>query len=205
MECWGLLALRRSQQVLILISACRGKDMYHKIRRLAGEYRGVVHACCRRKLCLAGPHIVGPSCGGSVWRLHSLGRCTMLRPPPLAQDPSQAELNDCHFQRIYGLMNVTSPRAGGPDGPPGQPGPPIFMSCPHFCHVRSQPLSYLCFVALPAADVGHSGLQAREPAGPGLPTLACHLHATPSLLPCALHHAIVAAHAIVPCCMLLCC
>lgn len=50
-------------------------------------------------------------------------------------DLSLREPDPRYFQFVSGLMNVTSPMAGGALGKANQPGVPLFMSLPHFCFV----------------------------------------------------------------------
>ncbi|GAX79808.1 hypothetical protein CEUSTIGMA_g7248.t1 [Chlamydomonas eustigma] len=49
-------------------------------------------------------------------------------------DPKTYEPDDCHFQTIKGLLNITSPKAVGYNGAAGSStGPPILVSPSHFC------------------------------------------------------------------------
>jgi hypothetical protein len=42
--------------------------------------------------------------------------------------------NPCFDQEIYGLFNISGPRAAGATGVPGMPGPQLLVSFPHYCH-----------------------------------------------------------------------
>ena len=65
------------------------------------------------------------------------------------QDPEASAPDSCHFQRIRGLMNITTPKAVGINGTAGSAaGPPIFVSPPYFC---------LCDASLAAAVDGLPG------------------------------------------------
>ncbi|KAG1670566.1 hypothetical protein FOA52_012138 [Chlamydomonas sp. UWO 241] len=49
-------------------------------------------------------------------------------------DPAMLAPDECHYQRIAGLMNVTTPMAVGMSGHYGDAvGPPVYISLPHFC------------------------------------------------------------------------
>lgn len=49
-------------------------------------------------------------------------------------DPAGLAPNDCLFQTLPGLMNITTPKAVGINGTAGtSTGPPLYVSQPHFC------------------------------------------------------------------------
>jgi len=65
----------------------------------------------------------------------SLGGLPLVRYRP---DVSLQDPDPRYFQEVRGLMNITSPMAGGPTGKAGQPGVPLFLSLPHFCFVDEE-------------------------------------------------------------------